>query len=108
MICEVELFNVIFPEVIVVLDKDHPPTEPAVLLALLAALAAADAVVLPSAVDWAFDAAVAAAFAVESFVNPESFVKLPIVIPPLPDSFNLFASIVPVVILHHQYLLHYL
>ena len=38
------------PEVIVVLDKDHPPTEPAVLLALLAALAAADAVVLLSAV----------------------------------------------------------
>ena len=73
------------------LDKDHPPTEPAVLLALLAALAAADAVVLPSAVLWAAAAAV-------SSVKPESFVKVPIVIPPVPDSFNLFASIVPVVI----------
>ena len=33
-----------------------------------------------------------------SSVNPESFVKLPIVIAPLPDSANLFALIVPVCI----------
>ena len=64
MICELELFNVLLPEVIVVLDKDHPPTEPAVLLALLAALAAADAVVLLFAVVWALPAAVFAVLAV--------------------------------------------
>ena len=109
MICEVELFNVIFPEVIVVLDKVHPPTVPAVLLALLAALAAADAVVLLSAVVWAFDAAVAALLAavaallaavaallaVASFVKPLLLFKVDMFIPAI---LIRAAATVPVVI----------
>ena len=64
MICEVELFNVIFPEVIAVLLRAHPPTVPAVLAAAFAAAAAAAGVVLLSAVDWAVPAAEFAVLAV--------------------------------------------
>ena len=55
-----------------------------------------EAVILTAPVLLFTDCTGAAAAAPDAFTKAESFVKLPIVIAPEPDNFNLFASIVPV------------